>query len=193
MTSSRRHQPSSFEALTREHAVTRAVCRRMDEMLNALAVARGTQVPLSSLCGPSCSKNPWIHHVDTLVPPGSFVFQRVPQCSALGAILWIIVVEWNIEKHRRTPGNPSNKLQNSYREFDSHTRLQFHPLQLQRVVRVVVFGELLRKGCLIPGPFTETTTNRCDEKRTERTVALGSEGIVKFPRHEPAPHHWRYF
>ena len=34
-------------------------------------------------------------------------------------------------------------LQNSYREFDSHTRLQFQPLQFQRVVRVVVFGELL--------------------------------------------------
>jgi hypothetical protein len=142
----------------------------MDEMLNALAVARGTQVPLSSLCGPSCSKNPWIHHVDTLVPPRSFVFQRVPLCSAFGAILWIIVVEWNIEKHRRTPGNPSNKLQNSYREFDSHTRLQFHPLQLQWVVRVVAFGELRRKGCLIPvlipGPFSETATNMDGEERT---------------------------
>ena len=95
----------------------------MDEMLNALAVARGTQVPLSSLCGPSCSKNPWIHHVDTLVPPCSLVFQCVPPCFTFGAILWISAVEWDIEKHGRTPGNPSNKLQNSYREFDYHTRL----------------------------------------------------------------------
>ena len=150
MTSSHRHQPASFEALTREHAVTRAVCRWMDEMLNALAVAPGTQVPPSSPCGLQCSKTPWIHHVDTLVPPRSFVFQRFPLRSTFGAILWISAVEWDIEKHGRTPGNPSNKLQNSYREFDSHTRLQFLSLQLQQVVRVVVFGELRQKARLIP-------------------------------------------
>jgi len=84
--------------------------------------------PRHFLVGPvvdlrQASESAWIHHVDTLVPPRSFVFQRVPLCSTFGAILWIIVVEWNIEKYRRTPGNPSNKLQNSYREFDSHTRL----------------------------------------------------------------------
>ena len=71
------------------------------------------------------SESAWIHHVDTPVPPCSFVFQCVPPCSTFGAILRISAVEWNAEKHRRTPGNACNKLQNSYREFDSHTRLQF--------------------------------------------------------------------
>ena len=79
------------------------------------------------------SESAWIHHVDTLVPLSSPVFQCVPPCSTFRVILWIMVVEWKIEKRRRTPGNPSNKLQNSYREFDSHTRLQFHPLNFQRV------------------------------------------------------------
>src|ERR1017187_8149434 len=76
------------------------------------------------------------------------------------------------------------RLQKSYREFDSHTRLQFYPIQLQRVVRAVVFGELLRKArlipILIPAGFREqrqTWTTRSELRRESSTCHYRNASI----------------
>src|ERR1035441_1773167 len=57
-------------------------------------------------------------------------------------------------------------LQSRREKADSHTRLQFHLIQLQRVVRVVVFGELLENPRLIP----KLIPVRFQEQRQTRTA-----------------------
>jgi hypothetical protein len=70
------------------------------------------------------------------------------------------------------------RLQNSYRRFDSDTRLQFHPIQLQQVVRVVVFGELLESPRLIPKlipvSFQKQRQTWMATSGQQRTVAMSS-------------------
>src|ERR1017187_7230748 len=57
-------------------------------------------------------------------------------------------------------------LQSRREKADSHIRLQFHLIQLQRVVRVVVFGELLENPRLIP----KLIPVRFQEQRQTRTA-----------------------